>query len=92
MAVFRSVENKVPSVRSTSSGQTCIINEYGKVIAQAPSFCESYVIGKVPILHDFKISVYSRFGDFAGKIEVISILLILIIKLISVIIKKVTKR
>ena len=92
MAVFRSVENKVPSVRSTSSGQTCIINEYGKVIAQAPSFCESYVIGKVPVLHDFKISVYSRFGDFAGKIEVISILLILIIKLISVIIKKVTKR
>ena len=92
IAVFRSVENKVPSVRSTSSGQTCIINEYGKVIAQAPSFCESYVIGKVPILHDFKISVYSRFGDFAGKIEVISILLILIIKLISVIIKKVTKR
>ena len=91
MAVFRSVENKVPSVRSTSSGQTCIINEYGKVIAKAPAFCESYVIGKIPLLKDFTLSVYSRFGDYAGKIEVFSILLILIIKLFSVIIKKVCK-
>ena len=89
MAVFRCVENKVPTVRSTSSGQTCIINEYGKIIAQAPAFCESYVIGRIPVLKDFKISVYSRFGDYAGKIEVILILLILIIKLFSVIITKV---
>ena len=91
MAVFRCVENKVPTVRSTSSGQTCIINEYGKIIAQAPAFCESYVIGRIPVLKDFKISVYSRFGDYAGKIEVILILLILIIKLFSVIITKVIK-
>ena len=92
MAVFRCVENKVPTVRSTSSGQTCIINEYGKIIAQAPAFCESYVIGRIPVLKDFKISVYSRFGDYAGKIEVILILLILIIKLFSVIITKVIKK
>ena len=91
MAVFRCVENKVPTVRSTSSGQTCIINEYGKIIAQAPAFCESYVIGRIPVLKDFKISVYSRFGDYAGKIEVILILIILIIKLFSVIITKVIK-
>lgn len=88
MAVFRSVENKVPTVRSTSSGQTCIINEYGKVIAQAPAFCESYVIGKIPLLQDFNLSVYSRFGDYVGKIEVFLILLILIIKLFSVIMRK----
>lgn len=88
MAVFRSVENKVPTVRSTSSGVTCIINEYGKVIAQAPAFCESYVIGRIPILQDFDISFYTRFGDFSGKIEVISILIILIIRLFNVIIKR----
>lgn len=92
MAVFRCVENKIPAVRSTSSGQTCIINENGKIIAEAPSFCESYVIGKIPVFKDnFKVSIYTKYGDYAGKIEVLFCMILLIIQTIHVIIMKTRK-
>ena len=51
MAVFRSVENHVPSVRSSASGETCIISSTGKITARSESFKQNYVIGKIPVLH-----------------------------------------
>lgn len=90
MAVFRSVENRVPSVRSTSSGQTCIINQHGKIIEMAEPFTESYVVGKIPAYgKDFKSSVYTKTGDIFGVLEVVIFIVILIIRFIQGIMKKV---
>lgn len=50
MAVFRSVENHVPSVRSTVSGETCIISSTGKVVKKISSFSEGFVVGTVPLI------------------------------------------
>lgn len=47
MAVFRSVENHVPSVRCSVSGETCIINSYGKIENRIKSFEKSVLIGNV---------------------------------------------
>lgn len=89
MAVFRSVENRVPSVRSTASGETCIINQHGKIIEMAPSFEESYIAGKIPVYgNNFKKSFYSKTGDWAGILEVLITGVILIIQIIRVIILK----
>ena len=88
MAVFRSVENGVPSVRSTASGVSCIINPNGKIIKQAPEFCEAYVIGRVPLLTDFTPTFYTKTGDIFGMAELALSCLILIIQTIVVIIKK----
>lgn len=93
MAVFRSVENRVPSVRSTSSGQTCIINQHGKIIEMAPAFTKAYVCGKIPLYeNDFKISFYTKTGDIFGILEISIFLVVLIIRLIRGIINKVNNK
>ncbi|MCR4579951.1 MAG: apolipoprotein N-acyltransferase [Treponema sp.] len=89
MAVFRSAENRVPSVRSTSSGQTCIIDCNGRVTACARPFTQAYVSGKIPVLNEaFKESFYTRHGDVLGKLECLIAILLLIIKGILCIIRK----
>jgi len=93
MAVFRSVENRVPSVRSTSSGQTCIINQHGKVVEMAEPFTKSFVVGKVPVYgKSFKESVYTKTGDLFGILEVVITAVILIIQIIRVIIIKLNNK
>ncbi len=92
MAVFRSVENRIPSVRSTASGVSCIISPNGKIEKKAAEFCEAFVIGKVPVINNEELTLYTRFGDLAGMAEVGLSALILIIQSIIVIIKKITKQ
>ena len=92
MAVFRSVENRIPSVRSTASGQTCIINQNGFIEAETPEFCRSFVVGNIPILgDDFKESFYTKYGDLFGLSECLITGLILIIQIFSVIIRHILK-
>ena len=91
MSVFRCVENRVPAVRSTASGVSCIINKYGKIEKEAPEFCEAYVIGKVPVISNEEQTLYTRVGDIAGMAEFCLSALLLIIQTIIVIIKKIRK-
>lgn len=49
MAAFRSAENQIPSVRSTCSGQTCVIDAEGKIISELPPFSKGVLIFEVPI-------------------------------------------
>ena len=88
MAVFRSVENGVPSVRSTASGVSCIINQFGKIEKAAPEFCPAYIIGKVPLISREVQTFYTRIGDIAGIAVVVLSCVILIIQTIIVIINK----
>lgn len=89
IALFRSIENRVPSVRSTASGTTCIIDPNGKLTAKAPEFCEAYIVAEIPVLQsNAKSTVYSKYGDYAAWIEIFAFVLLLIIQLINVIIKK----
>jgi len=92
MAVFRSVENNVPSVRSTTSGISCIINPDGRIVKSAAVFCPAYIIGNIPLLNDTGLTAFSRLGDLAGIIETCLALLILIIQTIVVIIKKINNK
>ena len=86
MAVFRSVENSVPTVRSTASGKTCIIDMNGVIQNSAPDFCEAFLIGKIPLLSDVEKTPFTRFGDVAGVMEFVLAAVILIIQTIRVII------
>ena len=91
MAVFRSVENRVPSVRSTASGVTCIISPYGKVLKAAPEFCEAFIIGKVPVIKNEELTLFSKVGDVAGMAALGLSVFILIMQTFVVIIKKIRK-
>ncbi len=90
ISVFRSVENRVPSVRSTATGESCIIDQNGRIKKQASDFCQSYVIGDVDILDSsFNSSIYTLYGDLCGKFEILLFILLLIIQILNVIIKKI---
>lgn len=71
MAVFRSIENRVPSVRATASGQTCIIDPNGKITNMAEPFTETYLVGTIPVVHTKKQTVYTQYGDIVGILFVI---------------------
>lgn len=69
MATLRCVENAVPAVRSTASGETCILNPNGKITSQAEPFVATYVIGDLPVIDaDAPITLYTKYGDVLVKI------------------------
>lgn len=49
MAVFRSAENRIPTVRSTVSGQTAVIDQYGTVVAEAAAFTPCYLYAEIAV-------------------------------------------
>lgn len=67
MAVFRSAENRVPSVRSSASGQTCAIDRAGRVTAESKPFQKNYVVADIALVpRSEPPSLYTRAGDWAG--------------------------
>lgn len=47
MAVFRAAENRVPMARATASGQTCAIDRFGRVLAMAEPFRETFLVAEL---------------------------------------------
>lgn len=87
MALFRSVENRVPTVRATSTGQTSIIDPNGKILDMVEPFQETYLIGTIPIRKDMDQTLYTRWGDYVGVIFLcltgVSLILGIVLKLIK---------
>ena len=88
MAVFRSVENRVPTVRSTTTGQTCIINPNGKILAMAEPFVETYLVGSIPVLDKTEKTVYTRLGDYVGVIFALAAVLLILAGLVARMLRK----
>lgn len=67
MAVFRSAESRIPTVRSTASGQTCIIDVHGRISAEAEPFSRTFVTGYIPVIEQSApLTLYDRTGDVLG--------------------------
>ena len=92
MAVFRSVENRVSSVRATASGQTCIIDPNGRITAMAEPFTETYLVGSFPVNSNVKKTIYTRYGDFVGIFFVYAAGLIYSVAVLLLIIKAFKKK
>lgn len=67
MAIFRAVENRVPLVRATASGQTCIVDPNGEILAMAEPFTETWLTGDIPVLPETGKTLYRIWGDLWGK-------------------------
>ena len=81
-AVFRSVENKIYSVRSTSSGETCFISSVGKIYLRSPSFEENYIQGEV-CYSEKQNEIYTRFGDFLPYLFICCFIICIIFSFIA---------
>jgi apolipoprotein N-acyltransferase len=64
MAVFRAVENRRSLVRAAASGQTCAIGPFGKVLAMAQPFTETFLNVEVPLGQG--LTPYTVWGDIFG--------------------------
>jgi apolipoprotein N-acyltransferase len=83
MAVFRAVENRVPLVRATASGQTCYVDPNGVVRAMADPFTETYLVADIPVLSGRSATLYTRWGDVWGILFVLAAALSLVIGMLT---------
>ena len=89
MAVFRSVENGVPSARSTASGVTCFIDSKGRITNEVEQFCESTAFCNIEIPMQKHQTFYTRFGDWIPVLEIILLSVIILFAFLRYIIKKI---
>ena len=78
--MFRAVENRRPLVRSTASGLTSHVDEYGRILATLPQYQEAYLIADVVIPERLRTTLYTRFGDW---FPVASLLALIALTLVS---------
>ena len=62
--MFRAIENRRPLVRSTASGLTSHVDEYGRILATLPYYQEAYLVADVRIAADQPLTFYTRHGDW----------------------------
>ena len=88
MAVFRAVENRLPVLRATSSGQTAFIDQNGNIQKMLPPFIKDILVADVTVLTERHKTVYSYLGDFFGILCTV----VLVLNLCFIIINKFIKR
>lgn len=79
-AVFRSVENNTPTVRSTNSGASCYITANGEIKGLLPLFSEAYGVYDVEV-KSHRATLYTLLGDVVIQVFTIIVLLVLFLKL-----------
>jgi len=82
MATFRSVENRVPSVRATATGQTCVIDPNGKILDMVEPFTEAFLVTSIPIRNMENKTLYTKWGDYVGVIAFIATVVLLVLGII----------
>ena len=77
MSVFRAVENRVPLVRSTATGQTASVDPNGRVVAMAEPFAETWLSASIPLIPQGRGTLYGLWGDLWGKLFLFASLILL---------------
>lgn len=91
MAVFRCVENRVPAVRATASGQTCMVDPNGKVLEMAEPFKETWLVTEIPVSENSHKTIYTRYGDFVGKFFAIMAFMLFVFGIAKTVLSKKSK-
>ena len=72
LALFRAIENRVPLLRSTNSGMTCLITPSGRYIDPLEPFTVDWNIYEVPIGLKRHDTFYTLFPDLFAYITMIA--------------------
>ncbi len=72
-AIFRCVETRCPMVRAANTGETCFVNEFGRVTQvlrddTASTFTEGVLSGEVNVPQDRQLTFYARHGELFAKL------------------------
>ena len=71
LALFRAVENRVPLLRSTNSGMTCLITPSGNYIDPLEPFTVDWNIYEVPIGQKRHNTFYTTFPDLFAYLTIV---------------------
>ncbi len=63
VAHYRSIEYRIPTVRATNSGVSCLIDPTGKIIKALPLFKEKSMGISIPI-YKRQMTVYAKYGNW----------------------------
>lgn len=66
MSVFRAVENRVPLVRATASGQSCYVDPNGRVVIMGNAFEKLWIVADIPVMETMVMTPYRLWGDIWG--------------------------
>ncbi|NLY07425.1 MAG: apolipoprotein N-acyltransferase [Spirochaetales bacterium] len=86
IGVFRSVENKKTTIRSTNSGITCMITPWGEIVDPIEPFTANWQLYQAPIYEEN--TLYTMWGDWFAYLCMI----LLAVGLAMPIIRKVTRK
>lgn len=93
MAVLRSVENRIPTVRCSVSGQTCYIDEKGRIVKEADTFVKTWLFCDVQLKNPSEgLTFYTVYGDIFAYIVLGALFLLLIIQSFVVIIRYIREK
>lgn len=75
IAIFRSIENRVPTARVNNTGISALIDSSGRVLAAADVFRDQILTGTISL--DDRVTLFSRFGEWFSWLCVVSTALFL---------------
>jgi apolipoprotein N-acyltransferase len=61
--IFRSIENRRPVVRATTSGVTAHVDRFGRIRSTVPTYSEEFLVADVTVPPD-RFTIYTRWGDW----------------------------
>lgn len=80
MAVFRSVENAVPSARATASGATCFIDSRGRIYGKTRYFARNYSCAEINVPENYSPTIYNRLGDWLPLLEILILVFLIVFR------------
>lgn len=93
MAVVRSVENRIPTVRCSVSGQTCYIDAKGRILQETETFVKTWLFCDVELMSpEAGCTFYTVYGDVFSGFILATLFLLLIIKSFIVIIRYIREK
>jgi apolipoprotein N-acyltransferase len=64
LAIFRSVENRVPLIRSTNTGVSCFVDANGRILSETALTRAETLLEEVPMMDSW--TLYQVLGDWPG--------------------------
>ena len=72
LALFRSIENRIPMVRSTNTGLTVVVSPTGEITRRVAPYTEAIIVDDIPLLQ--LETFYTRHGDVFAVLCLLSVL------------------
>ena len=84
LAIFRAIENRVPMLRCTNSGVTCLVEPTGLIVDPMPYFTPGYEIYTVNLDLDKNKTIYTMLSDYFAYLTIIASIAICIFRVVKI--------